>query len=81
MRKDGTYMDKRAKKIVEEVETRVLSQLSSNNTEDGCHQESNSQAPTILMKDQAFYSVKNSLLVSFAHYVYLYNAYIACLLS
>lgn len=55
MKMEGTFVDKRAQRIIEEVESIVLSQQPTDETDS---QGSNSEASiTSLMRDEAFYKV------------------------
>lgn len=63
---DGTFVDKRAKKIVEKVDTIVNSLRSATNNKAGSDQGPNSQTSiTPLMLDEAFHSVNNCNLFLF----------------
>lgn len=56
MKSDGTFVDKRAQRIIEEVESIVVSEHPSTDETDS--QGSNSEASiTPLMRDEAFYKV------------------------
>ncbi|KAH0903729.1 hypothetical protein HID58_043232 [Brassica napus] len=63
MKSDGTFVDKRAQRIIEEVESIVVSEHPSTDETDS--QGSNSEASiTPLVRDEAFYKCYVSLYVS-----------------
>ncbi|CAH2035581.1 unnamed protein product [Thlaspi arvense] len=57
MKIDGTFVDKRAKKIVEEVESIVVSHFPINTDDNEAGSQGSNSPITPLMRDEAFYSI------------------------